>query len=192
MAHLIRLDLVSQIKKHAKDLVFPEVFVVDDTLEPVDPQVFLGAISLNESSGGYNNRPVFEKAYAPGGRYYNAMQKALYEKYGPPASCSHSSFQLMFVCFYEMGFKPAPEQASDDEYAMPAIVKFMNKRVLKGDLNFLCQAGDAYNTGNYHDLNIPREYIKRLLQNYHRAMDSGLFDITIDRDAPKPWPGNIK
>lgn len=93
----------------------------------------------------------------------------------------------MFICFYEMGFHPTPDDAANDAYAIQPVIKFFNNRVLKGTLNFLCQAGDAYNSGNYRDKNVPQEYIKRLLKHYHQSINSGLFKITVDRNAPKPW-----
>lgn len=191
MPKLITHELVTRIKMWAPALLFPQVFVVDDTLEPVDPQVFLGAFSLNESSGGNNNKPRFESAYAPGGRYCKGKQLELCQIYGDAAACSYSSYQLMFICFYEMGFTPTPSQAGDDAYAMQAIVKFFNVRIFKDRLlgmpNFLGQAGDAYNSGNYKDSNVPAEYIGRLVKNYHTAFTSGLFNITVDPNAPKPW-----
>jgi hypothetical protein len=158
--------------------------------------VFLGAFSLNESSGGKNNKPKYESAYGPGGRYCKGQQLELCNKYGNAAACSYSSFQLMFVGFYEMGFMPTPDQAGNDEYAMPAIIKFFNMRVFKdrhkGIPNFLGMAGDAYNSGNYKDKNVPKDYITKLIKNYHLAFNSGLFDISVDSNAPKPWRGNIK
>lgn len=187
MPQLVKPELVSLIKEHASKLIFPQVFVVGDTLEPVDKQVMLGAFSLNESSGGYNNKPKFEAIYAPGGKYHKGQQKELYDIYGSAACCSYSSFQLMFICFYEMGFHPTPDDAGNDEYAVPVIIKFFNNRVLKGTLNFLDQAGDAYNSGNTKDNNVPHEYIKRLTKHYHMCWDSGLFEPTVDRNAPKPW-----
>jgi hypothetical protein len=189
-------ELVKLIKRNAVYLKFPQVFVVDDTLEPVDPQVFLGAFSLNESSGGKNNKPKHEAAYDIGGRYCKGRQFELVEQYGSAAACSYSSFQLMFICFYEMGFSPTPSQAGNDEYAITAVVKFFNRRIFKdgtaNDVNFIGLAGDAYNSGNWHDGNVPADYIKKLIKNYHLAFTSELFDITIDPTAPKPWQGNIK
>lgn len=194
--NLIEPQLVTLIKKWANGLMFPQVFLVDDTLEPVDPQVFLGAFSLNESSGGKNNRPKHEPVYDVGGRYCKGTQLNLCNQYGEAAACSYSSFQLMFVCFYEMGFSPTPLQAGDDEYAMAAIIKFFNMRIFKerhlGIPNFIGMAGDAYNSGNYKDKNVPADYINKLIKNYHLAFKSGLFDITINPNAPKPWEGNIK
>lgn len=195
MPDLIVPGLVTLIKKWSVGLTFPEVFLVDDTLEPVDPQVFLGAFSLNESSGGKNNRPKHESAYDVGGRYCKGTQLNLVNQYGEAAACSYSSFQLMFICFYEMGFSPTPLQAGNDEYALPAIIKFFNMRIFreraKGIPNFLGMAGDAYNSGNYKDRNVPADYIKKLIKNYHTVFASGLFNITIDPNAPHPWPGNI-
>lgn len=193
---LITPQLVTLIKKNARDLLFPRVFLVDDTLEPADPQVFLGAFSLNESSGGMNNKPKHENAYDLYGKYCKDKQLALVREYGPAAACSYSSFQLMFICFYEMGFTPTPLQAKDDSYALPAVVKFFNKRIFKNgtanDVNFIGLAGDAYNSGNWHDRNVPLDYINKLIKNYHLAFNSGLFDITVDPNASMPWEGNIK
>jgi hypothetical protein len=171
--------------------MFPRVFVVDDTLEPVDSQVFLGAFSLNESSGGNNNKPKHESVYDIGGTYCKGKQFELCQQYGEAAACSYSSFQLMFICFYEMGYTPTTSQAGNDEYALPVVVKFFNTRIFKdrhlGTPNFLGMAGDAYNSGNYKDNNVPAEYISKLIKNYHTAFASGLFDITVDPNAPKPW-----
>lgn len=193
---LITPELVKLIRKHANELTFPEVFLVDDTLEIVDPQIFLAAFSLNESSGGYNNRPKHEPIYDIGGKYCKGKQLELVQQYGEAAACSYSSFQLMFICFYEMGFTPTPLQAGNDEYAMPAVITFFNKRIFRerhlGIPNFLGMAGDAYNSGNYKDKNVPADYIKKLVKNYHEAYKSELFKITINPFAPKPWEGNIK
>lgn len=188
---LIIPDLVKLIKRNSIYLKFPQVFLVDDTLEPADPQVFLGAFSLNESSGGKNNRPKHETAYDIGGRYCKGKQFELCQTYGEAAACSYSSFQLMFICFYEMGFTPTPSQAGDDEYALPAVIKFFNRRIFKdgtdNSVNFIGLAGDAYNSGNWKDGNVPLDYINKLIKNYHAAFASGLFDITVDPNAPKPW-----
>ena len=196
MPQLITPELVTHIKKWANALLFPQVFLVDDTLEPVDPQVFLGAFSLNESSGGKNNRPKHEDAYDMGGKYCKGKQLELIQLYSGDAACSYSSFQLMFICFYEMGFTPTPLQAGNDEYAMQAVVKFFNVRIFKerhlGIPNFLGMAGDAYNSGNYKDKNVPADYINKLVKNYHTTFKSELFDITVDPNAHKPWEGNIK
>ncbi len=188
---LVVPELVTLIKRNAVYLKFPQVFLVDDTLEPVDPQVMLGAFSLCESSGGKNNVPKHETAYDIGGKYCKGKQFELCNQYGEAAACSYSSFQLMFICFYEMGFTPTPLQAGNDEYALPVVVKFFNKRIFKdgaaNDVNFLCMAGDSYNSGNWKDSNVPADYIKKLLKNYHLAINSGLFNITVDRNAPRPW-----
>ena len=191
MTQLIKNDLVQIIKSHAEKLTFPQVYVVDDTLEPVDKQIFLAAFSLNESSGGYNNKPKYEAAYAPGGRYCKGRQADLYDQYGDGAAKSYSSFQLMFICFYEMGFNPTPDNAGDDSYAIDAVIKFFNKRIFKdgttNDINFLGMAGDAYNSGNWKDKNVPQDYLKKLIKNYHLAWNSNLFIPTVDKNAPKPW-----
>jgi hypothetical protein len=191
---LIRPDLVNLICLNADKLLFPEVFVVDDTLEPVDKQIFLAAFSLNESSGGYNKTPKFEAIYAPGGRYFNrsTLQQGLYENYGEEACKSYSSFQIMLLIYHELGFTDAnPDNAGDDSYALPVAIKLFNKRVFKDgkakDINFLGMSGDSYNSGNWKDKNVPQEYLKRLIKHYHMAWDSNLFVPTVDKNSPKPW-----
>lgn len=189
MPQLIRLDLVDLIKTHAGELKFPNQFYVDDN-GPVDKQVMLGAFSLNESSGGYNNRSKHESAYDVGGKYYKGQQRELCREYGEAAACSYSSFQLMFICFYEMGFTPTPLEAGNDRYALPVVIKFFNKRIFKNgtanDVNFLALAGDAYNSGNWKDKYIPKDYIAKLNKHYHMAWDSDLFVPTVDPTI-KPW-----
>jgi hypothetical protein len=175
---LIRPDLVEIIRQHAGKLELPSVFVVDGTYQPVDKEIMLGAFSICESSGGYNKPPRFEPAYGPGGRYYKVseLQRNLYEKYGKDASSSWSSFQVMFLVYHELGFTGAtPTKADDDNYSLPVAIKLFNKRILRLGPKFLSQAGDAYNSGNFKDANVPVDYIKKLLNNYKLVQKSGLF-----------------
>jgi len=191
---LINQNLVNLISLRADSLLFPQEFRVDDTLEPVDKQIFLAAFSLNESSGGYNRTPKFEPAYGPGGRYFknSQEQRDLYEKYGEEGCKSYSSFQIMLLVYHELGFNDAdPDNANDDSYSIQVAIKFFNKRVFKdgkaNDVNFLGLAGDAYNSGTWKDNNVPQEYISRLIKHYHMAWDSKLFVPTVNPNAPKPW-----
>jgi hypothetical protein len=175
---LIKPDLVEIIRQHADKLEFPNEFVVDETYKPVNKEIMLGAFSLCESSGGYDKSPRFEPAYAPGGKYYKAseLQRKLYEMYGKDASSSWSSFQIMFLIYHELGFtKTTPEKADDDNYSMPVAIKFFNKRIFRLNPKFLSQVGDAYNSGNFKDANVPTNYIKKLLDNYKLVERSGLF-----------------
>ncbi len=194
MTSLIRPDLVEIIKSNAHKLTFPQVFVVDDTLEPVDKQIFLAAFSLNESSGGYNKTPKYEKVYGPGGTYFknSQLQRDLYEKYGEDSCKSYSSFQIMFLIYHELGFTNTDiDSANDDSFTIPVVIKFFNARIFKGGThnfpNFLGMAGDAYNSGNFKDNNVPQDYLKKLVKHYHMAWDSNLFIPTVDKNAKKPW-----
>jgi hypothetical protein len=189
MSSLIREDLIKNIEENAGDLEFPNPFLVDGALTLVEPRVMLAAFSLNESSGGYNNRPKYEPAYGPGGKYFNDLQSRLYDEYGELASSSLSSFQLMFVIFRELGFVYPPQQAADDVSALPTIIKYFNKRVFKNnEPNFLSMAGDAYNSGNWKDKNVPLDYINKLLKNYTKVLNSGIWQIE-EKYTIQAWDG---
>jgi hypothetical protein len=193
MSELIKRELLDCIDQRAEDLNFPDSFLVDDSLEPVNKRVFLAAFSLNESSGGWNITPRYEKVYGPGGRYYNDLQRKLYLRYGDDACKSYGPFQIMFPIYFELGFMyTVPEIAGKFDYQMPVVIKYFNKRIFnhadRGEPNFLGMAGDAYNSGNYRDNIVPREYISRLIRHYHLARQYMGIEIP---HYDKPWPGNI-
>lgn len=189
MPSLIREDLIRIIEENAKGLSFPNPFLVDEALTLVEPRMMLAAFSLNESSGGYNNKPKYEPAYGPDGKYFNEMQSSLYDEYGELASSSLSSFQLMFVIFRELGFKYSPQEATIDKNAIPAIIKYFNKRIFKNnEPNFLSMAGDAYNSGNWKDKNVPLDYINKLLKNYTKVLNSGIWQIE-EKYMIQAWDG---
>jgi hypothetical protein len=189
MPSLIREDLVHTIEQNAGNLIFPNPFLVDAALTPVEPRVMLAAFSLNESSGGYNNKPRYEPAYGPGGKYYKGLQATLYDLYGKMASSSVSSFQLMYVIFREFGFAYSPDQASNDKNAVPIVVKYFNNRIFKNnEPNFLGMAGDAYNSGNWRDYIVPIDYMNRLLKNYNKVLNSGIWQID-PKYTVQAWDG---
>lgn len=150
----------------------------------------LQAIAMQESTYGQNNNPRFEPAYAPGGLYYKATHvKNLYEKYGRDAACSWSSFQIMFITAFELGYREKPSDLKHDSIAIHWIIKYIEKRIFRFDPDKLEQIFDAYNSGSFRDKNIPKEYITNCLRYYEiieknfPILDTPIIDIM---EALKP------
>lgn len=147
----------------------------DDDLDPlndIDPVVLLCAISLNESSGGKWNVPKHENAYAPGGVYYkkSVQVRELYGRYGALAACSWSSWQILYVTAVELGFKGSPLDLWNDSTAIEWVVKLLNARIIRTGKETLAQIADAFNSGNYLDGLVPREYIDKLKRHYNLVL----------------------
>jgi len=127
----------------------------------------LQTIATKESDYGHNNVPRYEPAYGPGGIYFKANHvKNLYEKYGKDACCSYSSFQIMFITAFELGYRESPKALANDSIAIHWAIKYIQNRILKFNPLNLEQIFDAYNSGNFKDKNIPKEYISDCLGYY--------------------------
>ena len=143
----------------------------------IDPVALLKAIAMRESTYGINKNPRFEKSYYKGGSIYK-NSKNLQEKvelYGQAASCSYSSFQIMYITANEMGFKGKPEDLNDDTIAIEYVIKMINKRILVKKPSSIRDIFDAYNSGNFKDKNIPFDYIKYCLNWYNRFITEEIY-----------------
>ena len=135
----------------------------------IDAAQLLWALSGNESLFGYLTRPRHESSYCvkDKGRYSQSMRE-IFAEFGCWACCSYGPLQVMFVNS-RLKFPYTPMDLIDPDVAFDAAVTFLTKRVLPGAKS-LDDIGDAYNSGNYRDSNIPYEYISRLRSNYLRPM----------------------
>ena len=110
---------------------------------------FLQALAVNESSYGTNNKPRFEKAFYVDGEVYNKSQEVrkLVIKYGKSAAYSYSSWQILYITAFELGFTDSPAQLTNDLVAIDWVIKFINKRIISKNPIKLDQMFSAYNSG---------------------------------------------
>jgi hypothetical protein len=134
----------------------------------------LQALALKESNYGSNNIPRYETSYGPGGPYYNVTHvQQLYKKYGKDACCSYSSFQIMFITAWELGYQNSPDKLTQDEIAIEFVIKMINQRIMKYGPISLDQIFDAYNSGSFKDKYIPKEYISEA-KHYYKYFEGNL------------------
>lgn len=136
----------------------------------IDSVALLKAIAMRESTYSSNNKPRFEAAFFKGGYYYKHSEN-LQNKvnlYGQLASCSYSSFQIMYITANELGFNGKPNELNNDEIAIEYVIKLINKRIINKNPKDIRDIFDAYNSGNFKDKNIPFDYIKYCLNWYNR------------------------
>lgn len=139
-----------------------------------DKEILLKTIATKESSYGKNNKPRFEKAYYIGGSLYknfNNTYRSLIEEYKKDAACSWSSFQIMFMNAYDMGYKGKPSDLSNDEIAIPFVIDYINKRILKRNPKKLEDIFDAYNSGSFSDRVVPQSYISGSMNVYKTLLN---------------------
>lgn len=129
--------------------------------EGLDATQLLWAIAGNESSFGGNISPRHEPGYCYKGHYFSADAT---KQYGCLAHCSFGPWQIMAP--NAMGFSPV-ELVSDLETCGMATVAFLNREILgRQGAQTLDEIGDAYNSGNFRDHNIPELYLVSLKANY--------------------------
>jgi hypothetical protein len=134
--------------------------------KPIDGPTLLWAMSGRESNFGRNMTPRHEPAYDVNGYYWNrsADVKRGCAVYGKSYACSYGPLQIMAVNAPE--FNPI-ELGADPEKAFKAAVWRLNKYVIAHlgakTIEAIC---DCWNTGNYHDENIPHEYINDVRLHY--------------------------
>lgn len=133
-------------------------------------QALLMALASVESDFGAWNVPRAEPSYMPGGRYYRSddSQKQAYREWGALACCSYSSFQIMHPTARELGFAidRCPLDLWFDDIAIYFVIEYIRKRILERGANSVEAFGDAYNSGNHRDQNIPVGYIEKFKAAY--------------------------
>jgi hypothetical protein len=148
--------------------------IIPETIPTLWRISLLQTLALKESNYGSNNVPRYEPSYGPGGPYYNVTHvQRLYSKYGKDSCCSYSSFQIMFITAWELGYKGTPDKLAQDDIAIEFVIKMINQRIMKyGPIN-LDKIFDAYNSGSFKDKYIPREYISEA-KHYYKYFEGNL------------------
>lgn len=151
-----------------------------------DPTALLRTIAMLESSYGYNNVPRFEPAYYVGGFLYQRSEelRKLVAKYNKAASCSYSSFQIMYSTACELGYVGIPTNLTDN-VAIEYCVKYINNRIIKYGPDDIGDFFDAYNSGNFKDNIIPAKYIQNGMEWYKYFVEHPLqVESEIKTDVP--------
>lgn len=153
--------MIAYTKSELKKAIADQVNFMKE-VPHIENDLFLLALSGVETTFGTNNKPRFERAYSPEGKYGTSDQmKHLYPLYGTDACCSYGPWQILFVTAYSLGYRGLP---IDLEFASTSLVwtiKFLNKWISEG-ADTLEKLADCWNSGTYRDLNIPYPYIDRL------------------------------
>lgn len=132
----------------------------------IDAAQLLWALAGNESSFGANCIPRHEAAYCTG--KYSAGLKVATQTYGHAAHCSYGPWQLLWVNTNKM---QSPEKTfADLRLCMLNTVAFLNSEIFGRQHAMTVQeVGDAYNTGNFRDKNIPTTYNDELESHYNNV-----------------------
>jgi hypothetical protein len=138
----------------------------------LNPEAILWAIYNCEKYSPGNTVPRYEEIYAPGGYYYehSAHVREAYDKWGRPAACSYSNFQIMYIAALELGYTGPPLALDEDSIALPYVIKYIQNRVLDTGATTPAEVADAYNSGSFKDSLKPLGYIKRFQYFYDRAL----------------------
>jgi hypothetical protein len=139
----------------------------DGTGRPLHGPQLMWAMAGNESSFGKNCTPRFEPAYFTGHYSTTDRQRKLNETYREYGACSWTPWQVMAIHAERFGFKL--EELINLHKCGELFLLYMKHEILEHPIypcRTLDQIGDAYNSGNWHDKNIPEKYIKDLKDNY--------------------------
>lgn len=158
------MSISALIKRFAPDLSpMPPTLVA----EPL-----LWAVYHCERYTPSNPNPRFEAAYAPGGYYYETSEqvRAAYTEYGRDAACSYSNFQILYIAAMELGYIGPPRALDKDSFALPFVIKYINRRCLARGADTPEEVADAYNSGSYTDSHKPQAYMQRFRLYYDKAL----------------------
>jgi len=138
----------------------------------LSPQCILWALYHCEKYNSRNRVPRFEKAYAPGGHYYNASEEVVceYVKWGDSAACSYSNFQILYITAHELGYDGPPLALDRDSVALPYVTLLLNIRILKKGAKTPEEIADAYNSGSFRDSNKPEAYMAKFRRRYDQCL----------------------
>lgn len=155
-------DLIS---KHACELASPEHF---------NKAAILHAIAEVESKHGQHSlASLHEPAYCYKGFYFRSPNgedlRRLSSVWGCLAHSSYSSWQILFITAYELGFRGDPCLLRNDTEAIHWVIKLLNRRVFDRWPRLSLEGlADAYNSGNPRDENVPTDYIAKFSAAYER------------------------
>jgi hypothetical protein len=136
----------------------------------IDGAALLYAIAGNESTFGERREFVkHEAGYLPGGHYFanSPDLRDAYHQYGVLAGSSFGTWQLMYIVARELGFTGHPIELQHDETLLLWVVQHVQRHILKREPRTLADIFDAYNSGNFTDGNVPKDYILKGLHTYH-------------------------
>lgn len=137
----------------------------------IDMPKFLWAIAGVESSWTLKPKPRIEPAYSPPrGKYWlnNLKLVKLRSTYGELVSASLGPFQVMYPTARELGFRFSPKELEDlKENHYYACIYFKKRcKPKNGEKITPEMLADAYNSGNYRDNIIPKEYVEKVMRYY--------------------------
>jgi len=161
---LTEMPIAQLIVKHASALR-----PMPDTL---NAEALLWAVYHCEKYTTAYPNPRFEPSYAPGGYYHDTAQhvRDAYAEYGRDAACSYSNFQILYIVATELGYVGPPRALDKDSFALPFVIKYINRRVLARGADTPEEVADAYNSGSYTDSHKPEGYMKRFRYFYDQAI----------------------
>lgn len=157
--------LVTLIAENASRLRCPE------TLNPVTILHALAEVESKHGAHGLATR--HEQAYCYGGFYYRGPNgddlRRLSTVWGCLVHCSYSSWQLLFMAAYELGFRGDPCELRNDKAAIHWVIKYLNRRILDRWPRISVEGlADAYNSGRPDDATRPVNYIAAFEEAYRK------------------------
>lgn len=167
------------LEKFTKDYHSPQEFeaICVDLAPKLQFSFGLNKVGILMGIGGIEtdfakkNRPRFEPAYAPGGKYFKAAHmQGLWDTYGDWACMSYGPWQIMAVKALELGYSGPVGDLWDGRISGPYVVMFLNNIFTSGAQK-IEDVLDAYNTGNYRDANVPKDYIQKFWGCYGRVAE---------------------
>lgn len=160
---------LSETQRMLKDLIEFYGAILEKDLPPnISGVQLLGAIAENESTFGLHRFSKHEVVWDQGGKYFD---NELWLLHGSDASCSRSSFQLMYpiaVREYGLSKEVKPQTLDEDHVAIFYVLKYIKKKVTFGAAT-VEQILDAYNSGTHKDAQSDhvKQYVERGLKNYY-------------------------
>lgn len=145
----------------------------------IDVERLLRAIRQVETSGAPTGLR-FEPAYMPRGyrlplqgrelvgtgRSMSAVAEQRWVRWGPWSSASYGPWQILYHTAADLGYTDHP---CDLLHASESWVCALLRRIARQGARTLAEIGDAWNSGNFRDQNVPTEYIARLTRAYEEA-----------------------
>ena len=138
----------------------------------INAEALLLAIADVESSAGTQNLPRFEPAYSIGGFYWKRARHVRQEwrRWGDFAACSFSSWQILFVVAFELGFRGDPIALREDVLAVRWVVELLNRRIFGREAKTVRDVADGWNSGSFKDANVPQAYVEKLEAAYAQRL----------------------
>lgn len=132
----------------------------------IHAELLLKAIAKVESTYGQNTTPNHESAYDWGGRY---ADRTLLQAHGALAACSYGPWQVMFPnCVRVLpDVQPFDLLISPETGLLCAVLWIQDEIVGRQKAQTIEQIADAYNSGNFKDRFVPKEYIQKVVDHYN-------------------------